>query len=140
MANKNLTVIGRRELIHFPNLGLLNIIAKVDTGAYTTVLHCHDIREKNGVLYFKLLDPNHPEYSNQEKCANTFYKKEFKNSFGESEKRYVISSQIQLGNRKIRSLISLTDRANMRYPVLIGRRLLKNKFLVNVACLHILQK
>jgi hypothetical protein len=133
---KTKLTIGRRELIHFPELGLMDIIAKIDTGAYTTVLHCHDIREVNGVLHFKLLDPSHPEYSNQEKKAEVYYKKEFKNSFGECEKRYVINSLILIGKRKIRSLISLTDRANMRYPVLIGRRLLKNKFLVDVALLN----
>jgi hypothetical protein len=135
MTKQKFTV-GRREQVDFLELGLLDITAKIDTGAYTTVLHCHDIREMNGVLYFKLLDPTHPEYNYQENSAKEYFKKEFKNSFGESEKRYVIKSQIKLGKRKIRSLVSLTDRANMRYPVLIGRRLLKNKFVVDVSLLN----
>ena len=54
---KQKQTIGRREVIDFPSLGLYGIVAKVDTGAYTTALHCHDIREEEGVLYFKLLDP-----------------------------------------------------------------------------------
>ena len=54
-------IIGRRELIDFPELSLFGIEAKIDTGAYTSVLHCHDIREEDGVLYNYILDPSHPE-------------------------------------------------------------------------------
>ncbi|MCE3279086.1 MAG: ATP-dependent zinc protease [Bacteroidetes bacterium] len=129
-------LIGRRELIAFPELGLYDITAKVDTGAYTTALHCHDIKEKNGVLYFKLLDPTHPDYNEQEQKFSTYTQKEIKNSFGEVEKRYIIKTVIKIGTKRIKSVISLTDRGNMRYPVLIGRKLLKNRYVVDVALLN----
>ena len=128
--------IGRREIIDFPELGLFAIEAKIDTGALTSVLHCHDIREKNGVLYFKLLDPSHPEYNEKEQKSSDYYQKEIKNSFGEVENRYIIKTIIRIGNKRIKALISLTDRGTMRYPVLIGRRFLKNKFIVDVSQLH----
>ncbi len=127
--------IGRRESIDFPELGLYGITAKIDTGAYTTALHCHDIREENGVLYFKLLDPSHPDYTEKEQKFTTYSQKEIKNSFGESEKRYIIKTIIRIGKRRIKSVISLTDRGTMRYPVLIGRKLIKNKFVVDVGLL-----
>lgn len=133
---KQKITIGRRESVSFPELGLYNIVAKIDTGAYTTALHCHDIREENGVLYFKLLDPTHPEYNEQEQKFSVFSQKEIKNSFGEVEKRYIIKTVIKIGRKRINSVISLTDRANMRYPVLIGRKLLKNKFVVDVSLLN----
>lgn len=138
--DKEKRIIGRREVVDFPELGLYGIIAKIDTGAYTTALHCHDIREENGVLYFKLLDPTHPEYTMTEKKFTTYFQKEIKNSFGEVEKRYIIKTIIKIGRKRIKSVISLTDRGTMRYPVLIGRKLLKNKFIVDVALLNNLNK
>ena len=70
-------IIGRREVVDFPELGLFRIEAKIDTGAYTTALHCHDIKEENGVLHFKFLDPTHPEYSEQDQQFTSYSKKEF---------------------------------------------------------------
>ena len=132
-----LVVIGRRERISFPELNLFDIEAKVDTGAYSTTIHCHDVEVKNiegkQVLCFKLLDPEHAEYTDKEQRFEVFQLKTFKNSFGEQEDRYVVQTLIKLGKRKVRGTVSLTSRANMRYPVLIGRKLLKDRFIVNVA-------
>lgn len=133
---KEKQVIGRREFVDFPDLGILNIEAKVDTGAYTSVLHCRDIRLKDSggktVLSFKPLDPAHPSFQTSEKEITDYYEKNIKNSFGESEKRFIIKTRIRIAGRLIRSVISLTDRGSMRYPVLIGRKMLKNKFIVDV--------
>lgn len=134
--NKEKVVIGRREIVDFPELGLVGIIAKIDTGAYTTALHCHDIKEENGVLHFKLLDPSHPEYNVQDQKFTSYSKKGIKNSFGEVEMRYIIKTIVIIGRRKIKAVISLSDRGNMRYPVLIGRKLLKNRFIVDVSLLN----
>ncbi len=133
-------VVGKCEVINFPDLGLYDISAKIDTGAYTSALHCHDIFEKDGVLHFKLLDPTHPEYNEQDQKSTDFYKKEIKNSFGESEERYVIKTRIGIGNRTFKSLISLTNRGTMRYPVLLGRKLLKRRFIVDVEFEYLLSK
>lgn len=135
MQKEKLT-IGRREQVDFPELGLFGIIAKVDTGAYTSALHCHDIREKHGVLHFKLLDPSHPEYNEQDQKFNEYSQKEIKNSFGKIENRYIIKTFIKIGVKQIKATISLSDREKMRYPVLIGRKLLKNRFIVDVSLLN----
>ncbi len=131
------TLIGRRESVDFPKLGLMGISAKIDTGAYTTALHCHNIHleKENGkdVLCFKLLDPTLPEYNEKEHRFYDFDEREIKNTSGIPEKRFVIKTQVKLAGRIIKSLISLTDRGNMRYPVLIGRRLLHNRFIVDVS-------
>src|ERR1051326_9215187 len=133
-------VIGRREHVDFPELGIFGLTAKIDTGAYTAALHCHDIFVKDGTLHFKLLDPTHPEYNERPQQFSDFFEKEIKNSFGESEKRYIIRTSVRLGKRNISSVISLTNRCTMRYPVLIGRRMLKGKFIVDVAQLMLLDK
>ncbi len=131
--------IGRREVVNFPDLGLFGLVAKIDTGANTTALHCHHVRVENGILFFRLLDESHPEYDDREHRFEKFEEKLIKSSFGQSEMRYIVRTTIVLGNRKIKSIISLSDRANMRYPVLIGRRLLKNRFNVDVSLLNALE-
>lgn len=130
-------IIGKRETVDFPELHIEGITAKIDTGAYTSTLHCYDIfvEEVNGnrVLCFRVLDPSHTVFSDTEHCFPEFTQKKIKNSFGEVEKRYLIKTKIRIAGRVIKSIISLTDRGNMKYPVLIGRRLLKNKFIVDVS-------
>lgn len=141
---KEVQIVGRREFVDFPELGLYNIEAKVDTGAFTTALHCHDIaiEEMDGhkILSFYLLDPSHPEYNEQKIIFKDFYQKNIKNSFGNYEARYIVKTTIKLGKRRIKSTISLANRQNMRYPVLIGRKLIGKKFLVDVSGVHLLKK
>ena len=137
-------LIGKCEFISFPKLKIKNIEAKIDTGAYTTALHCHDIIEKiidgKKVLSFKLLDPKHEYYSNKEFFFENYELATIKNSFGESETRYVIKTQIKLGKKVILAKVSLTNRGNMRYPVLLGRRILKRRFIVDVSKEFVLPK
>ena len=129
MVVKNIKLIGRREFVSFPLLNLTNIEAKIDTGAYTCSIHCNYIEVKTenakSILYFQLLD-------NENHRVEVFSQKKIKNSFGKMEERYIIKTLIYIGGKKINTTISLSDRENMRYPVLIGRRLLKGKFIVDV--------
>ena len=128
--------VGRRETVDFPDLGLFGLTAKIDTGANTTALHCHHVRIENGKLCFRLLDETHPEYQDREHCFEQFEQKWIKSSFGEQELRYIVRTRIRIGGRSIRSIVSLTDRKNMKYPVLVGRRFLKNRFNVDVSLLN----
>jgi hypothetical protein len=138
VKKKSPTIIGRREIIDFPDLGLFGLTAKIDTGANTTALHCHFMRVEDGVLIFRLLDETHPEYTDREHRFKDFERKIIKSSFGEQEMRYIIRTRIRIGRRMIRSIVSLTDRQHMKYPVLIGRRLLKHRFIVDVSLLNAL--
>ena len=124
--NKPKQIIGRKEQVDFPELGVTKIIAKIDTGAYSNTLHCREIKRKEKKLCFKVMNEKEHRFEN-------FSQKKIKNSFGEAEKRYIIKTKIRIAGRTIKSIISLTDRGNMRYPVLIGRRLLRNKFVVDVS-------
>ncbi|HTL81311.1 MAG TPA: RimK/LysX family protein [Bacteroidia bacterium] len=133
---KQKRIIGRREFIDFPDLGLFRLEAKIDTGANTTALHCSHVRVENGILLFRLLDENHPEYRHEHRFEK-FEQKIIRSSFGEEEMRYIIRTRIRIGKKTILSIVSLSDRKDMKYPVLIGRRLLKGRFLVDVSLLHI---
>jgi len=139
---KSKILIGRREFISFPDFGLKDIEAKIDTGAYTSALYCNDIMLKKNTegkecLCFKVLGPAHPYYNSKEFCFEEFIQKEIKNSFGDIEKRFIIKTRIKIGKKICKSSISLTDRGNMRYPVLLGRRILKNRFIVDVSGLNL---
>lgn len=129
-------LIGRREFVNIPELGISNLEAKVDTGAYTSSLHCEKIdvaiEEGQEVLYFTIS----PGEDARVFRFVHFDRKKIKNSFGEMEERYVIKTAVNLGKKSIRSVISLSNRDNMRYPLLIGRRLLKSKFLIDVNRIH----
>ena len=64
---QKLPLIGRLDKADFPEYSLANIDIKIDTGAYTSAIHCHNIREvelpKSTLLEFDLLDPTHPLYN-----------------------------------------------------------------------------
>ncbi len=136
--SKEKRTIGRRELIGFPELGLSNIVAKIDTGAYSSALYCHEVREENGILIFRLLHPSFPGYDPGEHHFSEYGQKKIKNSSGEVEIRYTIKTTIKIGRRRIKSVFSLTDRSDMRYPVLIGRRILRNRYIVDVSQINTL--
>jgi hypothetical protein len=139
-SKNKIRLIGRREFVDFPELKIFSVEAKMDTGAYTSSVHCSDITIKivnnKPALCFKLLDNSHPEFSKQTHQFFDFCQKKIKNSFGEMEERYIIKTTIKIGKKTIRTTLSLSDRENMRYPVLIGRRLLKGKFLIDVNKIH----
>jgi hypothetical protein len=138
MDLNKLRLIGRREFVNFPQLGLIHVEAKVDTGAYTSSLHCEEISiiELEGIptLNFTLINPDTQEKKGYN--FTTFATKKIRNSFGEMEERYLIKTPLKIGRKTILVNISLSNRDKMRYPVLIGRRPLKGKFLIDVKQLH----
>ena len=133
-------MIGRRELVNFPDLGLRGIEAKIDTGAYTSSIHCKEVKQftKNNTDYvsFMLLDPDHPLFDNKMIEWPVYRKKMIKNSFGQAEERYVIKTMLDFFDEKYEIEISLADRSLMEYPLLLGRKVLKRKFVVDVSKIH----
>lgn len=140
----HLDIIGRIEHINFPEWDMFEINAKIDTGAYTSSLHCHHIEqfEKDGSEYvrFNLLDPSHDTYNERLFELPVYKVKSVKSSNGETEDRIIIKALIELMGKEIEAELSLTDRSEMRNPVLIGRKLIKNHFLVDVAKKYISKK
>jgi len=128
-------IIGRKDKADFPELGLENIPVKVDTGAYTSSIHCTAIEEKKiegeWTIIFRLLDEEHPEYNNREFRFTSYQQKRIKNSFGDSERRYIIRTSITLFGESFPVDLSLSERGQMKYPVLLGRKLLNRRFIVD---------
>lgn len=130
-------IIGRVERIDLPLWNFENIEAKIDTGAYSSSVHCHHIEEiqKDGISHvkFNLLDPEHPHYNGQLLILPIVDKRDVKSSNGQSSLRYFIQTQIRIFESDYEIELSLTDRSEMRFPILIGRNFLKNNFIVDVA-------
>jgi len=128
-------LIGSTDRIDFPDFGLADVAAKVDTGAYTSALHCTDVQlvptgDRHQLRFTIVAGP-----ANQRRrlSADIFKYKTIKNSFGQSEKRFVVQTRVRILGRTIRAEFSLADRGRMRFPVLLGRKLLRNKFVVDVS-------
>lgn len=130
------------EVAHFPDLELTNVEAKIDTGAYTSALHCKDVRlietELGTMLSFCVIEPG--GLLTRRIYSDTFTQRTIRNSFGVAEKRYVIKTKIVLFGQKIHAEFTLADREKMRYPVLLGRKLLRNRFIVDVSLKNLSQQ
>lgn len=131
------TIIGRIDKANFPEFSLSNISVKVDTGAYTSTIHTHDIQEivinKEKHIEFQLLDPTHPEYNPKKFRTKHYKKKRVKNSFGKSEQRFVIETVILIFGEEYPIELSLSLRSDMKNPVLLGRKFLNRRFIVDTS-------
>lgn len=133
-------ILGRYDRVDLPELGLYNIHAKIDTGAYTCSLHCHKAEIVDGKLEFILLDQEHPEFTGMRFLFPEFEKRDIKNSFGEVEKRFVIVTSITIFEEVITTEFSLSDRGSLKYPILIGRKILRDRFLIDVKKINLSYK
>lgn len=141
---KEKKVIGRKEKIHFHDYNLKNLVAKIDTGAYSSSLHCHilGIIDKDGVEYVSFVPL---VYKNKVKNAPTIKvpvskKKLVKSSSGHIEERYFVKLHVQLNGHSVITEFSLTDRSNMRHTILLGRKFLKGNFIVDVSKKFVMAK
>ena len=127
-----MNIVGRYDRVDLPQLGLFDVHAKVDTGAYRSSIHCHQVQIVDGVLEFVLLDEEHSEFTGKKLKFSEFYLRDIKNSFGETERRFVISTTLKLFNEEITAEFSLCNRGSLRFPILIGRKILRNRFIIDV--------
>ncbi len=133
MVKKERPIIGSFAKVSFPEFQLRDVVAKIDTGAYSGALHATGMREvsdNEGVkrLQFHLL-------GDESRSAETVHyrKKRVRSSNGLLEERYVIRTTIQIEEVNYMVSISLSDRTNMKKEVLIGRQFLRRHgFLVDV--------
>lgn len=133
LRRKLKAIVGRAERIDFPEGKITGVPAKIDTGAYRSSVWASDIHEENGILKFKLLGPESDYYSGQECETDKYEVVEVENSFGHKEDRYSVYLRVRLGPKVVRSNFTLADRSKKTYPVLIGRKLLRGRYIVDVS-------
>ncbi len=124
--------LGRYDRIDLPELGLYNLHAKIDTGAYTSSLHCARAEVVNGRLEFVLLDEEHPEFTGMKFVFREFDERDIKNSFGEVERRFLIRTSVVIFGEKIETEFSLSNRGSLKFPILLGRKILRGRYVIDV--------
>ncbi|MFU7528256.1 ATP-dependent zinc protease [Qipengyuania sp. ASV99] len=128
---KSHAVVGWRELVDLPGIGLSSIPAKIDTGARTSSLHARvlDQYEREGrpfVLF--AVDWDNIEHIGEAVQVDL---RGITSSNGETQRRFVIKTPLRIGNITFRAELSLADRSDMRFPMLIGRTALRRRFVVD---------
>ena len=132
---KKLTTIGRAERIDLIDFAVKSVPAKVDTGADTSSIWTSAVSEVGEQLCFTLFAPSSEYYTGEViRLPRSAYSiTRVANSFGVKELRYKVKIKIAIKGRVVRATFTLSDRSQKMYPILLGRRLLNRKFLVDVS-------
>ncbi|HEX7632829.1 MAG TPA: RimK/LysX family protein [Candidatus Saccharimonadales bacterium] len=126
-------LVGRIVHVGLPELGIEDVNAKVDTGAFSGALHATDIQERTKadgttVLRFKAAN------CRKTTQLSTYTIRRVKSSNGVVSQRYGIDTVVRIKGRDYPLHITLTDRSDIKYQVLIGRKFLRSHgFLVDVS-------
>lgn len=135
MKRKELKVIGWREWVALPDLGVKAIKAKVDSGAKTSSLHAFDMKfyQRSGVEFVKFnLHPDQKTSKNEVQCkARIKEYRRVKSSNGATELRPVIITKVHLMEQSWEIEVTLTNRDEMGFRMLLGRQSLRKKFLID---------
>lgn len=138
------TIIGWREWVSLPELGIDKIKVKADTGARTSALHAFKLEPFNEKNNQKIRFYIHPLQHNKKKIiqcvTNIADIRWVTDSGGHREKRYVIRTLLVIGQFKKKIEITLTNRDTMQFRMLLGRTAMKHHFIVNPSFSYITGK
>lgn len=125
--------IGSFLNVNLPLLGIEELTAKVDTGAFNGALHATNMREvkdKNDVTHLRFSPLGSQDHTIQ---LDTYHRRRVKSSNGITAMRYAIDTEIEILGRVYPITLTLTNRSAMKYEMLIGRKFLRlHGFLVDV--------
>lgn len=134
---KNHPIIGWREWVSFPDLGIDKIKAKIDTGARTSALHAFALKRISVNGKSRIQFDIHPIQHNTDSIitciADVVDKRFVTDSGGHAEERYVIETLISLAGISWPIEVTLTERENMLFRMLLGRSAIKKRFIINPA-------
>jgi hypothetical protein len=121
------TLIGWRERVRLPSIGIGPIIAKIDTGARSAALHAEDIRVSGARVRFRV-----PVNGRDHHCELAIKgRRRVKSTSGHSETRLVVETDVKIGHHRFATEITLTDRTDMGVPMLLGRASILDRFAVH---------
>ncbi|MBS0359214.1 MAG: ATP-dependent zinc protease [Proteobacteria bacterium] len=138
------TLVGWREWIELPELGIQKIKAKIDTGAKTSTLHAFDVQPFKQKGRDKVRFDIHPLQRNTRivvSCiADIIDRRWVTDSGGHKELRYVIETMLVLGDASWKIEMTLTNRDNMQFRMLLGRAAMRKRLIVNPTASFIIGK
>ncbi len=130
MSNPTIA-LGILETVSLEKLGVIQALAKVDTGAFSGALHCTGIivvrrglTRKRILKFTPLGDPALTTETDQ------FIQKYIRSATGHRVKRYIIQTEITVKGVQYPIAIGLSDRSDMKRVILIGRRFLRNNAMI----------
>ncbi len=139
-------VIGWREIVDLPELGLTGEIAKIDTGARTSSLHVDRIEPytaqdgtQRAIVSSKVRHPGEPRRTLKWDLAISEFRN-VRSSNGAVEERAVIITTLVIGGKQVKREFTLTNRKKMSHPILIGRKGIGRLFTVDPARTFLLGK
>ena len=130
---KEKQIIGKTDFADFPVFGLSDVAVKIDSGAYTSTIDCLKIEEKNDLLEVVFLRKTNKSFTGEKKIFDKYSVKRVRSSSGESQLRFTVKGTILLFDQIYKTEFTLSKRKKMRYPVLLGRKLLNKHFLIDTS-------
>ena len=127
------TQIGWREWVGLPRLGVPRIKAKIDTGARTAALHAEEVEpfQRDGTPWVRFKIAAGENRDGWQACeAPVADIRDIKNTSGVPEQRYVINTSLRLGTRRWSIEVSLANRAQMGFELILGRTSIRRRKLV----------
>ena len=140
----NKDIIGWREWVELPELGLGKIKAKIDTGARSSSIHAYDIEEFTRDNETWVRFTIHPDQHSDERIVGCEAKvKDYRSitdSGGHKSMRYIVETTFRIGDESFLAELSLFNRSSMLFRMLIGRTALKGRYVVDPARSYCLSK
>jgi hypothetical protein len=127
------TIVGWREWVAIPDLGVDWIKAKIDTGAATSSLHAFDLVDHGKRVAFRLYPWQDAEDDARDAELPVHDRRVVRSSSGHEEERIVVLLDVQIAGRTATIETTLTNRDSMGFRMLIGREALRQGFLVDPA-------
>jgi hypothetical protein len=132
---EQLPIIGWREQLALPDLGIPEVKAKIDTGARSSALHAFDVEtfERDGkpMVRFKV----HPYQRDAQRTvtaeAELIDQRQVRNSGGQAQVRPVIKTTVEINGYTFPIELTLTNRDAMGFRMLLGRQAVRRRFLVD---------
>lgn len=125
-------IVGWWEWVQLPKTNLEPFKAKVDSGAETSCIHASNIEEfeKDGLKWVRFT-AHGDDNENARHEAPVFDVRKITSSNGEEQKRYVIRTDITIGDETYNTQFTLAARDSMKYRMLLGKRILGPNFLIS---------
>lgn len=135
MTDRRIQILGWREWVALPDLGIAAIKAKIDTGARSSALHAFAVETFSQGGKEKIRFKIHPQQRDTTQTtiaeADLLDRRQVRNSGGRAELRYTILTPVKIGEMRWSIELTLTDRDAMGFRMLLGRQAIRGRFCVD---------